>query len=297
MEELGTLERNLLAALAEADEPTESDRERVRGLVLQRVATAAGIAAATWAAGTSGAASNVAAASSVAATSAATGAASVGVGAAGVGAAATTGAGAAAATSAVTTGAVAVWKGAIAAKIVAVAVGAGLAGGAGWYAVHASTSPSHVSTPTNAAPVVVERALVTAAPAAAPHAQNAVAQPEAAKPETDTAAAHHAVTARADRISDRLGADRLGAEADLLKRAQQAINSGDNATALALAQEHAAKYPNGVLVQERIGLQAITLCRTGAHEQGVAAATRFLKANPSSPLSERVRSSCDLIPQ
>jgi outer membrane protein assembly factor BamD (BamD/ComL family) len=88
--------------------------------------------------------------------------------------------------------------------------------------------------------------------------------------------------------------DHLNDEADLLKRVQRAINGGDTGTALALLQQHATSYPSGVLVQERIGLRAITLCRAGQHDQGVAEATRFLKGNPSSPLSERVKSACEL---
>jgi outer membrane protein assembly factor BamD (BamD/ComL family) len=88
--------------------------------------------------------------------------------------------------------------------------------------------------------------------------------------------------------------DHLNDEADLLKRAQRAINSGDTSGALALLQQHATTYPSGVLGQERIGLRAITLCRAGQRDQGVAEATRFLKGNPSSPLSERVKSSCEL---
>jgi hypothetical protein len=89
-------------------------------------------------------------------------------------------------------------------------------------------------------------------------------------------------------------ADSLAEEAELLKRAQQAINSGNAALALALVEEHADRYPSGVLSQERSGLRAISLCRAGAWQQGVAQARSFLQKNPVSPLSERVRSVCKL---
>jgi outer membrane protein assembly factor BamD (BamD/ComL family) len=111
-----------------------------------------------------------------------------------------------------------------------------------------------------------------------------VEAPKAAEP----AVVHRAAPA------DLKANDHLGDEADLLKRAQRAINAGDTATALSLLQQHATTYPSGVLGQERIGLRAITLCRAGQHDQGVSEATRFLKGNPSSPLAERVKSSCEL---
>lgn len=275
MTELGSIERNLLAALAEADEPTQSDRERVRALVLQRVATATGIAAATWVAGSSGAAGSAAASSSV--TAAATG-----------GGVALSGGAAATGAAATGTAAVAGLKGLVAAKVAATVLGVSLAGGAGWYAMN-STAPGPEqpqAVPAAVAPAVAAPAAQVAAPA-----RPAVEMPEATPVEPSEEAAP-AKEHKAARTTERSAADRLGEEAELLKSAQQAVNNGDSATALALIQKHATKYPNGVLSQERLGMRAITLCRAGDSVQGAAAAKRFLANNPSSPISDRVRSAC-----
>lgn len=311
MTELGSIERNLLAALAEADEPTQSDRERVRALVLQRVATATGIAAATWVAGSSGAAGSAAtgttaaggsaaAAGSVATsssvTAAATGAVAGGValsgGTAVTGAAA--GGGAAVAGGTVAGGAaaggaaVAGLKGLVAAKVAASVLGVSLAGGAGWYAVNASAPAPQQ--PESVPAAVVPAAAVPPARVAAP-VELAVEEQETVQAEDTIEEAASAKDHKAARPAERT-ADRLGEEAELLKSAQQAVNSGDTTTALALIQKHATKYPNGVLSQERLGMRAITLCRAGDSAQGSAAAKRFLANNPSSPISDRVGSAC-----
>lgn len=281
MTELGSAERNLLAVLAEADEPTEADRDRVRALVLQRVATATGIAAATYVAGS---AATGAAASGAAATGAAASGA-IPAALASSTTASTAIASSGAATVVATTAAV-TWKGAVATKIAAAVVSVGVASGAGWYAVK-SQAPAQ--------PTVSVQAPQVAPLAATPEPVVAVqpvpaAEPvvEAPKPVEAPALVHRPAAA------DPKANDHLNDEADLLKRVQRAINSGDTGTALTLLQQHATTYPSGVLVQERIGLRAITLCRAGQQDQGVAEATRFLKGNPSSPLAERVKSACEL---
>jgi hypothetical protein len=279
--ELGAAERNLLAVLAEADEPTEADRERVRALVLQRVATATGIAAATYVAGSAatGAAATGAAASGAAASGA------IPTALASSTTASTAIASSGAATVVATTAAV-TWKGAVATKIAAALVSVGVASGAGWYAVksQAPAQPAVSVQAPQAAPLTATPepvAAVQPVPAAEPVV-------EAPKPVEAPALVHRPAAA------DPKANDHLSDEADLLKRVQRAINSGDTGTALTLLQQHATTYPSGVLVQERIGLRAITLCRAGQRDQGVAEATRFLKGNPSSPLSERVKSACEL---
>jgi hypothetical protein len=186
----------------------------------------------------------------------------------------------------VATTAAVTWKGAVATKIAAAVVSVGVASGAGWYAVK-SQAPAQ--------PVVTvqapQAAPLAANPPPAPVVQAApVAEPvvEAPKPVEAPAVVHRPAA------TEPKANDHLSDEADLLKRVQRAINGGDTATALTLLQQHATTYPSGVLVQERIGLRAITLCRAGQHDQGVAEATRFLKGNPSSPLAERVKSSCEI---
>jgi len=50
--------------------------------------------------------------------------------------------------------------------------------------------------------------------------------------------------------------DDLATEADLLARAQSALTSGDAKKAIALCDEHAAKFPNGALAGDRDRLRA-----------------------------------------
>jgi hypothetical protein len=299
--ELGSAERNLLAVLADADEPTQADRERVRALVLQRVAAATGIAAATYVAGSAGvgaagvgAAASGAAASGAAASGAAASAtvpAALASSVTASSAVASTGAAAVATTAAVT------WKAAIATKIAAAVVGVGVASGAGWYAVQshsAQSQPVQSQSSAQSQSVQSQTSAPVSQPAKDPEPVAAVEPMVAAEPlEAPKTADAPAVVHRPAAVEPKAN-DHLNDEADLLKRAQRAINSGDTSGALALLQQHATTYPSGVLGQERIGLRAITLCRAGQRDQGVAEATRFLKGNPSSPLSERVKSSCEL---
>lgn len=282
MTELGSAERNLLAVLAEADEPTEADRERVRALVLQRVAAATGIAAATYVAGSAGVgAAGVGASGAAAASGAGTVPAALASSVTASSAVASTGAATAVATTAAVT-----WKAAIATKIAAAVVGVGVASGAGWYAVQ---SQSVQSQPAAVAVQAPQAQAQNSEPAAAAVQPMVAAEPAIEAPKAEAPTVVHRPAAVEPKPNDH-----LNDEADLLKRAQRAINSGDTSGALALLQQHATTYPSGVLGQERIGLRAITLCRAGQRDQGVAEATRFLKGNPSSPIADRVKSSCEI---
>jgi outer membrane protein assembly factor BamD (BamD/ComL family) len=77
------------------------------------------------------------------------------------------------------------------------------------------------------------------------------------------------------------GAGGLETEAHLLQRAKDAL-SGSPAAALALAEEHAARFPAGALAQEREVLIIQALARLGRAEAAHARARRFLDAYPGS---------------
>ncbi|HVX93296.1 MAG TPA: hypothetical protein VHK47_00195 [Polyangia bacterium] len=86
------------------------------------------------------------------------------------------------------------------------------------------------------------------------------------------------------------GAAALAAETALLREADRALRAGDNATALALLDEHATRFPHGVLEPERTAERLIVLC-----ELGVADArdvSQFLSTHAGSPLAARVRRAC-----
>jgi hypothetical protein len=81
-------------------------------------------------------------------------------------------------------------------------------------------------------------------------------------------------------------------EADLLRRADAARKSGDAPGALALLDEHRARFPSGMLVPEREAERVIVLCALGRLDDARGAASVFLRTWPRSPLAGRVRASC-----
>ncbi|WP_437969365.1 hypothetical protein WMF04_08730 [Sorangium sp. So ce260] len=88
------------------------------------------------------------------------------------------------------------------------------------------------------------------------------------------------------------GSEGLDAEIALLRDAQQALQAGQFAQALAKLNEHASRYPRGVLSTEREASRAIALCRSGRAASGRAIAARLLARSPGSPLATRVRAAC-----
>jgi hypothetical protein len=88
------------------------------------------------------------------------------------------------------------------------------------------------------------------------------------------------------------GPSTLEAEAELLRRAGAALNAGDPAQALHLIGQHAASFPNGVLIEEREAERVVVLCALGRVSDARAAGAAFLRDRPRSPMAERVRASC-----
>jgi RNA polymerase sigma-70 factor (ECF subfamily) len=84
----------------------------------------------------------------------------------------------------------------------------------------------------------------------------------------------------------------LGAETQLLRRADQALRIGDPARALELLDEHARTFPEGVLAEERSAERVTTLCTLGRVNQARSEAVRFLAIHADSPLAKVVRRSC-----
>jgi len=84
----------------------------------------------------------------------------------------------------------------------------------------------------------------------------------------------------------------LGVERELLARAQRAITRGDPERALTFTARHAARFPQGVLLPERLALQAIALCETGDPEAGANVIARLSKAVPGAPSIARAQEAC-----
>jgi hypothetical protein len=83
-------------------------------------------------------------------------------------------------------------------------------------------------------------------------------------------------------------------EVRLLEGADADLRRGDASAALARLAEHASKYPDGALREEREGMSVVALCRAGRLSEGKAAAERFLSRAPKSPLASRMRVACGI---
>jgi hypothetical protein len=85
-------------------------------------------------------------------------------------------------------------------------------------------------------------------------------------------------------------ASSLAAELASLERARAALAAGRATDALALLDDHAARFPRGVLSTEAVVLRIDALLRAGRRANADALARQFLAANPTSPYAPRVRS-------
>jgi hypothetical protein len=88
--------------------------------------------------------------------------------------------------------------------------------------------------------------------------------------------------------------DALDAELDLLHRAQMAWRAREAAGALALLNEHRARFPHSTLQLERDALQVLTLCELGKTADAARLARSVLAAAPHSPLRASLEESCAL---
>jgi len=81
-------------------------------------------------------------------------------------------------------------------------------------------------------------------------------------------------------------------ETSLLLTSQGALREGDAARALALLDDHARRFPNGALAEERDASRVLALCALGRTVEAKTAGQTFLAAHPRSPAAARVRASC-----
>ncbi len=146
-----------------------------------------------------------------------------------------------------------------------------------------------------AAETPTEDPLETAKAVVVAHERRAEAPPGPAK-RVKQAPVHHEPaentrrTGRAKAVELETGD--LRGELSILRDAHQALRKGHPADALALLEQHAAKYPKGTLSEERQAARAIALCRAGEQRRGRQLAQRFLAKSPKSPLAGGVRSAC-----
>jgi len=138
------------------------------------------------------------------------------------------------------------------------------------------TQPSHApAEPTQASSAHVITAVEPASPLAAASA-SAVA-PEA--PKVEPVRSNHPATIQ----------ESYAAELSLLRRAQSAFAAGNFANTLTLAAEHARRFPNGRLAEEREALRVRSLARSGRAEEARRAAAAFATRFPRSVLLPRIQ--------
>lgn len=86
----------------------------------------------------------------------------------------------------------------------------------------------------------------------------------------------------------------LAAEVAIITAAKTAIDADDPERALARLAEHARRFADGQLANERAGYRAIALCAAGKTTAGRGEARVFIAAHPASSLVSRVQRVCGL---
>jgi hypothetical protein len=140
---------------------------------------------------------------------------------------------------------------------------------------HPAPGPSTSSQVTNAAPALTATLAPTPAPAPLPTGPSAV--PPSRAP----------AQARASR-SEPLQAS-YEAELGLIRSAHASYASHDFANALAMVGEHAQRFPQGLLAEEREALRIRSLAGTGRTKDAERAVSAFARRFPRSVLLPRLR--------
>jgi hypothetical protein len=134
----------------------------------------------------------------------------------------------------------------------------GITGGALFLGLRQEPAPS----PARAHSRPAETLVVTPAPALPPAA---VTEVSTAPVETATAEQN---------IPAKRGTDRLAQEVAILSRATSELHAGRPASALKAIDEHARKFPNGLLVEERRAARTQALCALGRGDAAACGASR-----------------------
>lgn len=86
--------------------------------------------------------------------------------------------------------------------------------------------------------------------------------------------------------------DRLAEEVAMLSKATGLLNGGRAREALRALDEHARKFPNGVLTEERRGARARALCALGMRAEADRELARLARTAPGSPHLAQARALC-----
>jgi hypothetical protein len=123
---------------------------------------------------------------------------------------------------------------------------------------------------------------------------DAVAVPvvEPSEPRTEPPAARRAATPAAASPPATAGASALAEETRLLADARRKLRSGQARAALTVLADHATRFAQGQLREDRMALLARALCRAGDRDEGLREAAKLREAFPASSHHDRVTLDC-----
>lgn len=159
------------------------------------------------------------------------------------------------------------------AKISAVVIALGVAGGGLYLSTRPESSPTKAPASMPAKPAHIEPAPADDAPVSVP-----------TTPEPPSVEKRAPAAARS--------ADSLAQEVAILSRAGAELHAGRPAAALTALDEHQRKFPSGVLGQERSAARVQALCALGRTKEARSAFERLARTAPSSPHVVRARKAC-----
>jgi hypothetical protein len=81
-------------------------------------------------------------------------------------------------------------------------------------------------------------------------------------------------------------------ELPLVRAMQQALRAGNPSQAIALAADHARRFPRGSLVEEREGVRAVARCQLAAPDARAPILAAFTQRFVTSPYAARVKAAC-----
>jgi hypothetical protein len=171
---------------------------------------------------------------------------------------------------------------------VLVTLGAAVLGGA-LYASQQAPTPDEPATPKSAPPAPRPQAQPVAVPPEAPAPAPEPSVLEPSRPPANDVSAPTPTAGRGERPSR---SQQLGAEIELLARVNAAVNAGDGRRALELLTEYDRKFRPSILAEERAAAAILALCAAGRTGEARAAAERFERSSPRSPLRGRISGSC-----
>ncbi|HEX2876940.1 MAG TPA: hypothetical protein VHP33_37060 [Polyangiaceae bacterium] len=152
-----------------------------------------------------------------------------------------------------------------------------------------ATAPAPASSVERASPSAVA---LEAAPTAAPAVQAQVSPAPEASANLLSVSSVSSVSSKARPSKAVASALEQSDELALVSSMQLALRSGNAAQVLALAGEHAQRFPQGALVQEREGARAIARCQLAEPAQRGAILGAFERVYSGSPYAARVRAAC-----